>query len=158
MKKKILIPVILLIFIISNTLPAQILSVNDNVKGEITKTLELWNNNAKNSDLGGFMSLFDDSENIMVIGSDSGEVFKGKEQIKRWLTQLFDMASFSWEMDRIDIDYNENTAWVFVEGRMVVAFKTGETKKTPYRFTGIMVRKGNDWKWRLFNGSSYKSE
>ena len=104
------------------------------------------------------MSMFDDSENIMLIGSDSCEVFKGKDQIKGWLTQLFDMASFSWEMDRIDIDSNDNTAWVFVEGRMVVAFKTGKTKKTPYRFTGIMVRKGSEWKWRLFNGSNPRGE
>lgn len=158
MKKKTLLLLTLLILIISNTLPAQILNVNDNVKGEISKTLEMWNNNAKNSDLDGFMSLFDDSENIMLIGSDSGEVFKGKEQIKGWVSQLFDLASFSWEMDRIDIESNDNTSWVFVEGRMVVAFKTGKTKKTPYRFTGIMVRKGSEWKWRLFNGSNPRGE
>jgi ketosteroid isomerase-like protein len=157
-KKTILLPVILLILVISNTLSAQILNVSDNVKGEITKVLELWNNDAKNSDLEGFMSLFDGSENIMLIGSDSGEVFKGRDQIKGWLTQLFEIASFSWEMDRIYIDSNDNTAWVFVEGRMVVAFKTGKTKKTPYRFTGIMVRKGSDWKWRLFNGSNPRGE
>ena len=113
----------LLILIISNTLPAQILNVNDNVKDEITNVLKDWNDAAKSSDLEKSMSLFDDSENILLVGSDSGEVFKGKEQIRGWLSQLYIVAGFSWEMDRIDIDYNENTAWVFVEGRMVVEFK-----------------------------------
>ena len=158
MKKKTLLLLTLLILIISNTLPAQILNVNDNVKGEITNVLKDWNAAAKSSDLEKSMSLFDDSENILLIGSDSGEVFKGKEQIRGWLSQLYSVAGFSWEMDRIDIDYNENTAWVFVEGRMVVEFKNGKMKKSPYRFTGIMVKKGNEWKWRLFNGSNPRGE
>lgn len=156
MKNKILLSLIFLILIISNTLSAQIL--NDNIKGEITNVLKNWNAAAKSSDLEKSMSLFDDSENILLVGSDSGEVFKGKEQIRGWLSQLYSVAGFSWEMDRIDIDYNENTAWVFVEGRMVVEFKNGKMKKPPYRFTGIMVKKGNEWKWRLFNGSNPRGE
>jgi len=156
MKNNIILSLIFLILIISNTLSAQI--VNDNIKDEITNVLKDWNAAAKSSDLEKSMSLFDDSENILLIGSDSGEVFKGKEQIRGWLSQLYSVAGFSWEMDRIDIDYNENTAWVFVEGRMVVEFKNGKMKKPPYRFTGIMVKKGNDWKWRLFNGSNPRGE
>ena len=156
MKNKILLSLIFLILIISNTLSAQIL--NDNIKDEITNVLKDWNAAAKSSDLEKSMSLFDDSENILLVGSDSGEVFKGKEQIRGWLSQLYSVAGFSWEMDRIDIDYNENTAWVFVEGRMVVEFKNGKMKKPPYRFTGIMVKKGNEWKWRLFNGSNPRGE
>jgi hypothetical protein len=50
------------------------------------------------------MLLFDNSDNIMLIGSDSGEVYKGKEQIKGWLNLLFKNAGFSSEMNRIDID------------------------------------------------------
>ncbi len=155
-KKQFLLLLVFVVSVLSGTIRAQVLS--DNVKGEITKTLELWNSTAKNSDLEKFMTFFDDSENTLMVGSDSGEVFKGKEEIRGWLSQLFGFASFSWEMNRVDIDYNENTAWVFIDGKMVIESKSGKIRKAPYRFTGIMIKKGDLWKWRLFNGSSYKSE
>lgn len=126
----------------------------DSVKTEITNCLNQWNEAAKNRNLELFMSLFDDSENILLAGSDSGEVYKGKKEISGWLGMLFGFASFSWEMDRVEIDSLENTAWVFVDGRMVVTSGEGKTKKSPYRFSGVLVKKNNVWKWRMFDGSA----
>jgi ketosteroid isomerase-like protein len=122
-------------------------------KKEITSSLELWNNLAKNRDVTHFMDLLDNTEEIMVVGSDSGEVFKGKEQIKSWMKILFAHRSFSWEMNRVDIDHNGNTAWVFMDGYMIVTNDKGKTAKFPYRFTGILVKVKNIWKWRLFDGA-----
>jgi ketosteroid isomerase-like protein len=128
------------------------------VEEDIRASLESWNQAAKNRDLDKFMAQFDDTPEIMLIGSDSGEIFKGKAQIKKWLKSLFGFASFSWEMDRIDIDHFENTAWVFMEGYMVVTNEKGSAGRAPYRFTGILVKKDNEWKWRLFNGSVPEGE
>jgi hypothetical protein len=61
-------------------------------------------------------------------------------------------------MNRIDIDCNGKTAWVFIDGKMIVDFHKGGRKVTPYRFTGIMVKKKGVWKWRLFDGSVPQSE
>jgi ketosteroid isomerase-like protein len=139
--------------------PATAQTSSDKVKSEITETLNLWNTTAKNADVDKFMSLFDDTENIMLVGSDSGEIFKGKIQIRGWLGQLFKNNSFSWEMNRIDIDSYANTAWVFVDGSMIVSNKkSGKMRKTPYRFTGIMVKVQDVWKWRLFDGSNPRPE
>jgi ketosteroid isomerase-like protein len=123
------------------------------IKKEITAALELWNSSAKSRDMTHFMELFDNSEEILVVGSDSGEVFKGKEQIEGWMKMLFAHRSFSWEMNRVDVDHNGNTAWVFMDGFMIVTNDKGKTAKFPYRFTGILVKVKNAWKWRLFNGS-----
>jgi hypothetical protein len=120
--------------------------------------LKTWSAAAKSANVDQSMALFDDSENIMLIGSDKGEVKKGKKQVRDWLTKIFGVASFSWEMDNINIDSNGNTAWVFVEGSMIVEFRKGGINRTPYRFTGIMVMKKGEWKWRLFNGSIPKGE
>jgi uncharacterized protein (TIGR02246 family) len=127
------------------------------IKSEILACLQAWNDAAKERDLEGFMALFDDSENIVLAGSDTGEVFKGKDRIKEWLKMLFEYAAFSWEMDRVETDYFENTAWVFMEGRMVVVPSGKEPNKTPYRFTGVLVKRNNEWKWRLFDGSVPRS-
>ena len=126
---------------------------NTAIKKEITAALEVWNNSAKNRDVTHFMDLFDNTEAIIVAGSDSGEVFKGKEQIEGWMKMLFAHRSFSWEMNRVDMDHNGNTAWVFMDGSMIVTNDKGKTVKFPYRFTGILVKVKNTWKWRLFDGS-----
>lgn len=146
---------VILIVALSSALfnPVNAQSISEKTKGEITEALKLWNTNAEKSKLDSFMSLFDNSDNIMLVGSDKGEIFKGKDQIRGWLTRLVEHASFSWDMDRIDIDANGKTAWVFVEGAMIVKWDTGQTRRTPYRFTGILVKKNNSWKWRLFDGS-----
>ncbi len=158
MSKKILLQTLFVILfsITVNSLSAQ--KSSEKIKNEITNAMKTWNAATKSANVDQCMALFDDSENIMLIGSDNGEINKGKEQTKEWLTQLFGFASFSWEMDSINIDLNGKTAWVFVEGTMIVEFKKGGIKRTPYRFTGILIKKKGEWKWRLFNGSIPRGE
>lgn len=127
---------------------------NAAINNEIKAALKLWNSSAKSRDVSHFMELFDDNEAIMAVGSDSGEVFKGREQIEGWMKMLFAHRSFSWDMKRIDIDHNGNTAWVFMDGYMMVTNDKGKSAKFPYRFTGILVKSKNEWKWRLFDGSA----
>jgi ketosteroid isomerase-like protein len=129
-------------------------NANDKVKKEITEALKLFNTTAQNANTDQMMSLFDDSENIMFTGSDSAEIWKGREQIRGHLNSIFQNEKVSLEMNRIDIDYIDNIAWVFVDGAIIISPVTGETIKAPYRFTGIMVKKHNNWKWRMFSGSS----
>jgi ketosteroid isomerase-like protein len=153
MKKNIFLQTVLVILFLvtANSISAQ--KSSDKVKSEITETLKIWNTACKNANINQVMSLLDDSEDIMVIGSADGEINKGKDEVKAWVSQIFGFAGFSWEMNRIDIDSNGKTAWVFVDGKMIVNFHKGGQKVTPYRFTGIMVKQKGVWKWRIFDGS-----
>jgi hypothetical protein len=54
--------------------------------------------------------MLDNSDAIMVVGSADGEVNKGKDEIRTWLSQIFGFAGCSWDMDRIDIDSNAKIA------------------------------------------------
>lgn len=127
--------------------------VPSSVKAEIISSLSKWNEAANSRNVRQFMDLYDSGTDIMLVGSDSGEVFKGRDEIETWITNLFSFASFSWDMKRIDIDHNGNTAWVFMDGFMIVTNDRGKTNKFPYRFTGILVKSKKSWKWRFFNGS-----
>ena len=158
MKQFILSPVIftLLLFTVSNNLGAQ--TSPDPKRAEIQEALNTWNTRAKAANTDAFMDLFDNTAGVMLVGSDSGEIFKGKEQISNWVGGLFKNNSFEWEMNQVEIDYYQNTAWVFVGGAMIVTNKKGNKNRTPYRFTGIMVKTAQGWKWRLFNGSIPRGE
>jgi uncharacterized protein (TIGR02246 family) len=152
MKKNILLHLIFLFSAMSLSLHAQIIS--EKVKSEINQTLQCFNTAAQNSNTEQLMALFDESANIMFIGGDSAEIWKGADQIRSHLNSIFPQESVSLQMDRVDIDYNENTAWVFVDGYIIILTDKKEKFKAPYRFTGILVKKDSNWKFRLFNGSN----
>ncbi len=148
MIRKALLPVVLLLALS----PATVARQPDTHK-DIAAALETWNASASRGDIDAFMQLFDQSGQIILAGSDRGEVFRGKAAIRTWLSGLFEHHRFSWDLSHADIDSNGNTAWVFVDGVMSVTDESGPAKKTPYRFSGVMVKRGHDWKWRMFNGS-----
>ena len=131
---------------------------SDKTLDEIKVALQVWNETANKSDLDGFMNLFDDNENIILVGSDSAEIYKGKEQIRKWLGVLFKYNSFVWDMKRIDIDSHKQTAWVFADGYMVVTPHKGKQFKVPYRYSGILIKRKAGWKWRMFDGSIPRGE
>ena len=158
MKRTFLFQALLLIMLSVSAISLSAQKSSEKVKSEITETLKIWNTAAKSANVDQCLALFDDSENIMLVGSDKGEINKGKVEIKNWLSQIFGFAGFSWEMNRVDIDYKDKTAWVFMDGKMIVDFHKVGQKDTPYRYTGILVKKKGGWKWRLFNGSVPKGE
>ncbi len=137
------------------SLPAQ--TTSGTVKGEISEAVKLWNTVCKAGNTNQLMSLYDNSENIMLVGSDSAEIWKGKDQIKGHVIEVFAHSSFYWEMNRVDIDSNGDTAWAVVDGTMVIKTDTGETMKTPYRFTNIYVKRNGTWKLKIFHGSIPKA-
>jgi ketosteroid isomerase-like protein len=159
MIKKIIFFQAVLVFLLSimfSSVSAQ--KSSEKIKNEITETLKIWNTACKNANLDQVLALMDNTAEIMVVGSADGEINKGKDEVKKWVSQIFGFAGFSWEMNRIDIDSNGNTAWVFVDGKMIVDFHKGGQKVTPYRFSGILVKKNGTWKWRLFDGSVPQQE
>jgi len=124
------------------------------VQGEVRRALEKFNEVAGSGDMAALMSQFDDGADIMLIGSDKGEVFKGRAAMEGWVLSLFKENRFGWQMDRVDISNHGDTAWAFVEGKMIVRDTSGKVwKTTPYRFTAVLVRRGDGWAWRLFHGS-----
>jgi ketosteroid isomerase-like protein len=110
-------------------------------------------------DLETVMSMYDDSEDIVVIGSDSGEVFIGRDRVKVFMKMIVSMPFvFSFEMDTPTIHHHQNIAWVFSDGKMVHTRSSGKVSKVPYRITAVLVKKGNKWKWKMFSGSIPRSE
>jgi ketosteroid isomerase-like protein len=105
------------------------------------------------------MTVYDASDDISVIGSDSAEVFIGRERVKQFMEMIISMPFvFSFEFDHPVISCEGNIAWVFTDGNMVHTRSNGKVTKVPYRVTAVMVKRGNDWKWKMFSGSIPRGE
>lgn len=92
---------------------------------------------------------FAPGDDILLIGSDSGEVARGSQELAAFLARD---SVFSWEWDRTDLSYASDLAWFFADGQVVIS-TAKEQRKSPYRITGVLERHGERWLWRQYHGS-----
>lgn len=146
------------IFSLSGCTPPQPLSPPsaEQVPVEVRRALDHFSEVSGRGDLAAVLALFDDRADILLVGSDKGEVYQGRPAMQAWLGQLYQASGFSWQMDRVEISHHGETAWLFVEGKMNVRDKSNGKLRfsAPYRFTGVLVKRGDRWLWRLFHGSA----
>ncbi len=96
---------------------------------------------------------FTPGEDVLLIGSEAGEAAKGSQEITEFFARIYARdATFSWEWDRIEAAQAGGLAWFFAEGRVVVA-TAQEQRKSPYRVSGVLERRGERWLWRQYHGS-----
>ncbi len=125
----------------------------------IRQSLESLNQVCAARDVAGFMALFDDSDAILFIGSDRGEVFAGRDAIAGFMKTLFGLPFvFSFDLSKPVIRRDGAFAWVFVDGAMSHIREDGKTSVMPYRFSIAMRKEAGAWRWTLFHGSVPGSE
>jgi uncharacterized protein (TIGR02246 family) len=89
----------------------------------------------------------------LMVGSEPGERAQGRAQIAALLETVYAQpfkASFEWKT--VSGGISGDLAWLFAEGDMVLE-GGGLAQRRPYRLTGILVKAGGGWTWRLFHGS-----
>jgi uncharacterized protein (TIGR02246 family) len=109
-------------------------------------------------DLAAFVALFDNNGDILFVGSDKGEVFRGREAAKGFMQGLYGLPFvFSFDLETVVMHQDGDQAWVFVDGNMVRTGDRGDAVgkvgRSPYRFSIAMVRRGGSWRWQMFHGS-----
>jgi ketosteroid isomerase-like protein len=105
-------------------------------------------------DLAAAMAVFEDSDAILLVGSDDGEVFKGRAAVRGFLGDLMQLPfSFSFETPDPTISIIGDTAWMFVDAVMIHAPAEGEPRHMSYRISLCLVRSADSWLWQLFHGS-----
>lgn len=110
-------------------------------------------------DVPAMMALFDDGDDILLVGSDTGEVFHGRTAVAGFIQALCGLPFvFSFETPNVTIRQTGRSAWVFVDGSMVHTRDSGQVTRSPYRFSVAMVKRGHLWRWQLFHGSVPRGE
>ncbi|RAK56512.1 nuclear transport factor 2 family protein [Phenylobacterium deserti] len=96
---------------------------------------------------------FVDADDAMLIGTEAGEVARGRSAIETYLQNIFarpESFAFSWR--EVQVSVRGTTAWLFAEGTRVFRGETGDVKE-PYRLTGVLELHNGRWAWRQFHGS-----
>jgi ketosteroid isomerase-like protein len=124
---------------------------------EIKSTLENYSKAYCTKDIDKLMLVFDDSDNISVIGTGSDELCVGRKEIKELFLRNFEEATatkFDWNW--IDIRKSDNHAVVSVTLSIHLKCK-GENLIVPLRWTVVLKNNDNRWVWIHRNASTAAS-
>lgn len=122
------------------------------IESQVLAALERFNELVSTRNLQ-VLAEFAPGEDVLLIGSEAGEVANGSQEIARFFARIFARdVTFSWEWDRIEVSHAGGLAWFFAEGRVVVA-TAQEQRKSPYRVSGVLERRAERWLWWQYHGS-----
>lgn len=96
---------------------------------------------------------FAPGDDLVLAGSDDGEIARGRAQIKGFFDRIFARdSSYAWQMDHLDAFEAGDIAWFFADGHMIVDSASGR-KTIPYRISGVLQHIGKHWLWKQYHGS-----
>jgi uncharacterized protein (TIGR02246 family) len=134
--------------------PTRTASVDVDSDQAVRDTLAAMNAVLAQRDSAGFMALFEDNDDIVLVGSDKGEVFKGRAAVGGFLQMLYGLPFvFSFDMPDVTVHREKHQAWLFADGEMVHTRADGSSTRRPYRITLVMKMQDHAWRWQLFSGS-----
>ena len=100
-------------------------------------------------DIAGAMALIETDRPVMVVGSGPDEKCFNVRQFKKQIQRDFAQADkIAMKFDWIKAAADENVAWFACELRLAVTLKRKKTM-FPYRFTGVLARRGNELRLRM---------
>ena len=94
---------------------------------------------------------FTGDADVMLIGSEPGEIAIGPEALRTFFADLYARPyRVLFSMPERRVSAAGNVAWITGEGTYVLS--TGG-EPAPYRLTGILERRRERWLWQVFSGS-----
>ena len=102
-------------------------------------------------DLTASLSAFSVDRDPAIMGSESGEVAIGREEVESFFRRLcrrpssfrFDFPTRTWQQ-------RSEVAWLVAEGTVL---EPSATTTKPYRLTGVFIREHGVWKLNLWSGA-----
>jgi ketosteroid isomerase-like protein len=114
----------------------------------VRKTLMRLNDRLARRDMA-LLDDFADHPDTLLVGSEVGEVHRGRAGIAERLKAIFagpDTLAFSWR--EVEVSVHGHVAFLHAEGEAVIG-----AERRPYRLTGVLMLQDGLWRWRLFHGS-----
>lgn len=118
----------------------------------VRKTLMRLNDRLSRRDLA-VVDDFARGEDTLLVGSEAGEVARGRAQIEAHFQAMFsrsEIVAFSWR--EVEVAVHGRVAFLHAEGEAVLHDDAGDQRR-PYRLTAVLELQAGLWRWRLFHGS-----
>lgn len=120
----------------------------------IKSTLEDYAKAYCSKDIEAMMNVFDDSNNISVIGTGADELCVGQNEIRDLFLRNFQEATATrFEWNWVDIRISENHAVASITLAIHLEYK-GDQLKVPIRWTVVLKNKNGKWVWIHRNAST----
>ncbi len=104
-------------------------------------------------DLAGILDLC--TEDVVFIGSGAGEEAVGRDKIGPMFDALaphLEDLEFSVAWESVDVEIHGDVALMHAVGSAtLITARRNDVLR--YRMTGVLVRDGGHWRWRVFHGS-----
>lgn len=108
-------------------------------------------------DIDALMTVFDNSDNISVIGTGADELCVGQNEVRNLFLRNFEEATASkFEWGWMDIRISDNHAVISVTLTIYLEHKSNDFK-VPIRWTIVLKNKNHKWVWIHRNASTASS-
>ncbi len=117
---------------------------------EILAVLESYGEALRSNDADTLVNLYTGDDQMMLIGSISGEFAVGPAEVAALYRRIFaEPQHLDLQWERVKVFCSGEVAWLGADGSLV----SGETR-IPYRLTAVLKRHGESWKFAHFHGST----
>ncbi len=124
------------------------------IQEQIKSTLEAYAKAYCTKDIEALMSVFDESDNISVIGTGSDELCVGRKEVKQLFLRNFNEATATkFEWNWIDIRKSDDHAVASVTLSIHLKYKE-DNLIVPIRWTIVLKQENNRWVWIHRNAST----
>lgn len=104
-------------------------------------------------DAAAITELFSTDADVTLVGSEEGERFVGREQVRRLFTRIasqYDQLHWTWQWSAISA--RADVAWLAAEAT-VHAQIGAQRFDIPYRLSAVFERRDGRWWWQQYHGS-----
>ena len=115
--------------------------------------LDEFERSVSKQDLNAALATFSIRPDVLLIGSEEGEVASGPEALRSFLGLVLNSGSrITWEWSTRHGAILGEAGYVFAEGEVVITSPTA-TSRQPYRMTSVLIREGAEWRLLCFHGA-----
>ncbi|SRR5258706_506640 len=130
------------------------------MESEVRASLNKLNQGFASRNVEMVLGLFAPDPDVVFIASEADEVASGPTQLKALVEELLSRPEvYSWDWQHILVSAAGSVAWIVAPSSLInVRSSDGQRESFPYRLTGILERRGEDWMWVHFHGSEPSDE
>lgn len=131
------------------------MQADTNTRSAIMAVIEKFNEAFTRHDIEGVMSFFAPDQDVVVIGSEEGEITIGPEELRARLELTLlrpENLGWSWQAHKVSLSGSGTVAWAAIDATLHMQHE-GRGGSVPYRITCVLEKRDDAWLIVQWHGS-----